>query len=98
MKVVHDGVDRVPIERSLVVDPVVKHALCHLRFVQSQQPSDADSVEFADWRERIAEALDALAGVLVFKEDRARARAEATAAREQAAEVRRRGEIGASER
>ncbi|MEU5561378.1 hypothetical protein AB0H47_35540, partial [Streptomyces globisporus] len=75
-----------------MVDPVLKHALRHLRFVQSQQPSDADSVEFADWRERIAEALDALAGVLVFKEDRARARAEATAAREQAAEVRRRGE------
>ncbi|MEU9072486.1 hypothetical protein AB0D60_37060, partial [Streptomyces sp. NPDC048306] len=27
LKVVHDGVDRVPIERSLVVDPVLKHAL-----------------------------------------------------------------------
>ncbi|MFJ5919701.1 hypothetical protein ACIQFW_28450 [Streptomyces ardesiacus] len=77
---------------------MLKHALRHLRFLKSQQPSDADPVEFADWRERIAEALDALAGVLVFKEDQARARAEATAAREQAAEARRRGEIEASER
>ncbi|MEU7322730.1 hypothetical protein ABZ682_19580 [Streptomyces griseoviridis] len=81
-----------------MVDPVLKHALRHLRFVKSRQPSDADSVEFADWREGIAEALDALAGVLVFKEDRVRARAEATAARKEAAEVRRRGEMGASER
>ncbi|NDZ73277.1 hypothetical protein G3I36_19845 [Streptomyces sp. SID10362] len=91
MKVVHDGVNRALIERSLVVDPVLKHALRHLRSVKSQQPCDADSVAFADWRERIAEALDALAGVLVFKEDRVRARAEATAAREEAAEIRRRG-------
>jgi hypothetical protein len=98
LKVVHDGVDRVPIERSLVVEPVLKHALRHLRFVKSQQPSDADSVEFADWRERVAGALDALACALVFEEDRARARAEAAAALEQAAEVRRRREIGASER
>lgn len=95
---VHDGVDLVSIERSLVVDPVLKHALRHLRSVKSQQPPDADSVEFADWRERIAETLDALACVLVFEEDRARARAEAAAARKQAAEVRRRGETGASER
>lgn len=98
LKVVHDGVDLVSIERSLVVDPVLKHALRHLRSVKSQQPSDADSVEFADWRERIAEALDALACVLVFEEDRVRARAEAAVAREQAAEVRRQGEIRASER
>ncbi|MDN3269062.1 hypothetical protein [Streptomyces sp. MA15] len=76
---------------------MLKHALRHLRSVKSQQPSDADSVEFADWRERIAEALDALACVLVFEEDRVRARAEAAVAREQAAEVRRQGEIRASE-
>ncbi|MFF9757881.1 hypothetical protein ACF1FC_34985 [Streptomyces sp. NPDC014344] len=77
---------------------MLKHALRHLRSVKSQQPSDADSVEFADWREGIAEALDALACVLVFEEDRVRARAEAAVAREQAAEVRRQGEIRASER
>jgi hypothetical protein len=95
--VVHDGVGRVPIGRSLVVDPVLKHALHHLRFVKSQQPPEADSVEFADWRERIAGALDTLACVLVFEEDRARARAEAAAALEQAAAVRRRRKTGASE-
>ncbi|MER5484494.1 hypothetical protein ABT024_14895 [Streptomyces sp. NPDC002812] len=80
-----------------MVDPVLKNALRHLRSVKSQKPSDAGSVEFADWRERIAEALDALACVLVFEEDRVSARAEAAAAREQAAEVRRRYEIGAGE-
>ncbi|MPY33540.1 hypothetical protein FNH09_20505 [Streptomyces adustus] len=90
-------VDRALIERSLVVDPVLKDALRHLRSVKSQQPSGADSVEFADWRERIAAALDALACVLVFEEDRVRARAEAAAARQQAAEVRRRGAVGISE-
>ncbi|MFJ3883597.1 hypothetical protein ACIPW5_39880, partial [Streptomyces sp. NPDC090077] len=97
LKVVHDGVDRVPIERSLVVDPVLKHALRRLRSVKSQRPPDACSAEFADWRERIAAALDTLAPVLVFEEDRVRARAEAGAAREQAEDVRRRGEIRAGE-
>ena len=94
--VVHDGVDRVPIGRSLVIDPVVKRALRHLRTVKSQLPSDADPVEFADWRERIAEALDGLGCVLVFEKDRVRAGAEAAAAREQAAEVRRRVETEAN--
>ena len=94
--VVHDGVDRVPIGRSLVVDPVVKRALRHLRNVKSQLPSDADPVEFADWRERIAEALDGLGCVLVFEKDRVRTGAEAAAAREQAAEVRRRVETEAN--
>lgn len=90
----YDGVDRVLIERSIVVDPVLNHALRHLRSVKSQRPFDTGSVEFADWRESIAEALDALARVLVFEEDRARAGAEATAAREQGAEVRRRVRSG----
>ncbi|MFD8787305.1 hypothetical protein [Kitasatospora sp. NPDC059599] len=81
-----------------MVDPALKHALSHLRFVKSQQPPDADSVEFADWRESIAGALEASARALVFEEDRARAGAEATAAREQAAEVRRRAGIRADTR
>ncbi|THA36089.1 hypothetical protein E6R18_01695 [Streptomyces sp. A1277] len=98
MEAVHDGVDRVPIERSLVVDPVLKRGLRRLRSVKSQQPSDACPAEFADWRERIAETLDALTPVLVFEEDRAKARAEAAGAREQAADVRRRAGIRAGER
>lgn len=72
-----------------MVDPELKHALRHLRSVKSQQPSDANSVEFADWREQIAEALDALACLLPLEEDRLRAAAEAAAARGQAAEARR---------
>ncbi|MEU9058867.1 hypothetical protein AB0D13_08260 [Streptomyces sp. NPDC048430] len=81
-----------------MVDPALKHALHLLRAVKSQKPSDGDLLEFANWRERIAGALDALACVLNLEEDRDRARAEAAAAREQAAAVRRRGEIGVSER
>ncbi|WP_330249075.1 MULTISPECIES: hypothetical protein [unclassified Streptomyces] len=98
LEVVHDGVDCVPVEGSLVVDPALKDALRLLRSVKSQKPSDGDFVEFADWRERIAGALDAMACVLNFEEDRDRARAEAAAAREQAADVRRRGAIGVSQR
>lgn len=94
----HDGVDRVPIERSVVVDPVLKHSLRHLRSVKSHPPPTADSVEFADWREQVAGALEALACVLVFEADRARAGAEAAAAREQSAEIRRRCGFGATER
>ncbi|MEU6953320.1 hypothetical protein [Streptomyces sp. NPDC045714] len=82
----------------MVVDPALKHALRLLRSVKSQKPSDGDGAEFADRRERIAESLDALACVLNFEEDRDRAGAEAAAAREHAAEVRRRGEIGVGER
>ncbi|MGW7260594.1 hypothetical protein [Streptomyces sp. NPDC054834] len=82
----------------LFVDPALKDALRHLRSVKSQQPSAADSAEFADWRERIAEALDASACVLVLEEDQVKARAETAAARKQAAKVRRRGATRAGER
>uniref|UniRef100_A0AAU2JJT5 Uncharacterized protein n=1 Tax=Streptomyces sp. NBC_00049 TaxID=2903617 RepID=A0AAU2JJT5_9ACTN len=98
LKLVHDGVDRVPIERSLVVDPVLKQSLRHLRSVKSQRPPTADSVEFAEWREEVAGALDVLACVLVFEDDRVRARAEAAAARKQAAEVRCRCGVRTGER
>ncbi|MFD9541392.1 hypothetical protein [Streptomyces sp. NPDC060022] len=56
---------------------MLKHALRRLRFVKSQKPSDADSAEFAAWRDRIAGALDALSCALVFEEDQISARAEA---------------------
>ncbi|MFE4455317.1 hypothetical protein [Streptomyces sp. NPDC056796] len=81
-----------------MVDPALTHALRLLRSVKSQKPSDGDLVEFADWRERIAGALDTLACVLNFEEDRDRARAEAAAIREQVAGMRRRGESEVSER
>ncbi len=81
-----------------MVDPALKRALRRLRDVKSLQPSDADSVEFADWRESVAGALDSLARVLVFEEDRARAAAEAAAALEQAAAIRRRHETRAGGR
>lgn len=97
LKLAHDGDDRVPIERSLVVDSVLKHSLRRLRSVKSQRPPTADSVEFADWQEEVADALDALACVLVFEDDRIRAGAEAAAAREHAAEIRCRCGGGAGE-
>jgi hypothetical protein len=56
------------------------------------------AAEFTDWREGTAEALDAFACVLISEEGRVRARAEATAAREQASGVRRRDAIVAGER
>ncbi|GAA1163133.1 hypothetical protein GCM10009664_34120 [Kitasatospora gansuensis] len=71
-----------------MVDPVLKAALRHLRVVKSQRPTGAEPGEFADWRERIAETLDALALVLRFEEDQVRARAEAVSARAQADEIR----------
>lgn len=71
-----------------MIDPALKHALRHLRSVKSQQPPETDPVEFAQWRERIAEALETVAPLLLFEEDRTRARAESEAARRQAAEIR----------
>ncbi|MEU7983147.1 hypothetical protein AB0B63_32050 [Micromonospora sp. NPDC049081] len=71
------------------VDPVLKAGLRQLRAVQAQRPADfAGPCAFADWREAMAEALDELAEVLPFEEDRARARMEAEAARGEAAELR----------
>ncbi|ARF72435.1 hypothetical protein B7C62_09235 [Kitasatospora albolonga] len=75
-----------------MVDPVLKAGLDRLRAVKSQRPTDPEPGKFADWRERVADALDALARVLPFEEDRIRARAEADAARTQAVDIRRQGE------
>jgi hypothetical protein len=79
-----------------VVPPELTQALRHLGAVRAHRPAaDAGPVEFADWRERMAGALDALAPALLFEEDRVRVRAEAAAARDEAAAVRRRGGIRA---
>jgi hypothetical protein len=71
-----------------VVDRELTAALRDLRVVKSQRPTNGNPGEFADWREKIADSLDALARVLLFAEDQAAARAEAAAARTQAAEIR----------
>ncbi|GHF86483.1 hypothetical protein GCM10018790_74970 [Kitasatospora xanthocidica] len=76
-----------------MVDPRLRAALVRLRAVRSRRPAGADPGDFADWRDAMADALDGLAGVLLFEDDRVRARAEADAARAQAEEVRRRGEV-----
>ncbi|MFD9291135.1 hypothetical protein ACFWBV_23180 [Streptomyces sp. NPDC060030] len=76
-----------------VADPALKVALRHLRAVKSERPTGAEPGEFAHWRDRIADALDALAGVLPFEEDQIRADAEAAAARDQADRIRRTGEV-----
>ncbi|MER5636788.1 hypothetical protein ABT095_07530 [Kitasatospora sp. NPDC002227] len=75
-----------------MVDPALKEALRRLRAVKSQRPAGMEPSRFADWREKIADSLDALAVVLPFEEDQVSARAEAVAARAQADEIRRRGE------
>lgn len=73
-----------------MIPPELRYALRHMLSLQSQKPSTPDSFEFATWRENVADALDALACVLIFEEDRAQARTEAAVARRQAAEIRRR--------
>ncbi|SEM04902.1 hypothetical protein [Streptacidiphilus jiangxiensis] len=78
---------------ALGIGPELKAALVHLRAVKAERPTGADPDLFADWRERIAGCLDALAAVVPDEVDRGRARAEADAVRAQAAEIRRRGEI-----
>jgi hypothetical protein len=50
-----------------------------LRQVRSEKPADPQAL--AAWRVRMAEALEALAPLLLFPEDRERAAAEARAAR-----------------
>lgn len=76
-----------------MVDPALKAALVRLRAVKSQRPTGAEPSEFASWREKIADSLDALAAVLPFEDDQVRARAEADAARAQADEIRGLGEV-----
>ena len=71
------------------VTPELKVALKALRHVRSRRPDDsAGPLAFADWRDDIADALDALSRHLIFEDDRARAAAEAAEAREQAIRIR----------
>jgi hypothetical protein len=69
--------------------PELRTALRNLRKVRSEKPlGEYDPKAYAAWRERIADALDLLATVLIHEEDRKRARAESHAARGEAARIR----------
>jgi Lon protease-like protein len=71
------------------VSPELRAALQRLREVRSERPrGERETESFAAWRERIADALDSLAGVLIYQEDRQRAAAEAVAARAEAERIR----------
>ncbi|GAA0981656.1 hypothetical protein Q7689_07935 [Nocardiopsis tropica] len=67
-----------------MIDPAFKRALRHLRAVKSERPSEADSIKFSQWRERIAEALEAIASAAPTEKLQRQARLEAEAARAQA--------------
>lgn len=75
-------------QKTVVIDSALGDALRELRRVRAQRPDTAESSDFAAWRDRMAKALDDLARVLVFEDDRSRARAEAKAARVEAAAIR----------
>lgn len=72
-----------------MVSGPLKAATRELRRVRSMRPADpADPSDLAEWREAMAEALDGLSRVLLFEGDRGDARAEAEAARAEAAQLR----------
>ncbi len=69
--------------------PELRAALRELRRVRAAKPGEElGTAAFAAWRVAIAEALEALAPLLLFAEDRERAAAEARAARAEAAGLR----------
>lgn len=71
------------------IPPELRAALRALRTVRSEKPGGGSETEaFAAWRERMAEALERLAQLLIFPEDRRQAADEATEARAQAARIR----------
>ncbi|MFE9454568.1 hypothetical protein [Streptomyces sp. NPDC006739] len=73
----------------MTVSPELRAALQRLREVRSERPpGERETESFAAWRERIADALDSLAGVLIYQEDRQRAATEAAAARAEAERIR----------
>ena len=80
-----------------MIDPAFKHALRHLRTVKSERPPEVDSLELSLWRERIAEALEAIASTAPSEKLRSQAKAEAEAARDEAAAARRRHRTEAGE-
>lgn len=73
-------------ERS--IPPTLKADLRELRRVRSMRPAEDDWTAYADWRDRMASALEDLAATLLYETDRQQALAEAETAREQARVIR----------
>ncbi|WP_326957673.1 hypothetical protein [Amycolatopsis sp. NBC_01286] len=67
------------------ISPELRAALRALGRARDEKPDGGD---LAAWRERVAEALETLAPLLIFPEDRRRAAAEAAEARAEAARIR----------
>lgn len=68
----------------------LRSALRDFRAVRSQKPlKSAEVAEFVDWHERMAVALQSLAGHLIHETDRVQARDAAARHREEAARFRR---------
>ncbi len=73
------------------ISPELSAALRRLREVRRKKPQgDSSSEDFAAWRESIADALDSLAILLFYEEDRRRASEESKLARAEAAKIRER--------
>jgi hypothetical protein len=71
------------------ISPELRAALRALGRVRSEKPDgEPDTEAFAAWRVKIAEALESLAPLLVFPEDRQRTADEAREARATAARIR----------
>lgn len=74
--------------RLVTISPELRAALRHLRKVRSERPAgESDTEAYAAWRESIADALDSLAVVLVYPEDRQKAAIESEMARAEAVSV-----------
>lgn len=72
----------------MTIPEELRGALRNLRAVRAQRPQGGeDTGEFAAWREEIAEALDLLAGLLIYEQDRVQASEEAAAARAEAGRI-----------
>ncbi|GAA1562081.1 hypothetical protein GCM10009678_51220 [Actinomadura kijaniata] len=66
----------------------LKRSLRRLREVRARRPVGEESPAFAGWRDEMADALDELSRTLLLGDDRARAAAEAAAARVEAGGIR----------
>lgn len=71
------------------IDPQLKAALVNLRRVKSMKPDGgSDSIAYADWREKIGQALLLVADAVRSHDEKGSIRAEAAAAFEEASRIR----------